>query len=151
MSRHQWDALMTPGAQAHPASDEQTLAALLTTFQGEAPVCRPLSDGALLFAWRLEAYWLLVLRRAPEAQPTRAVPPHSASLPQTRLRAALQRRWRRAAALDQAHLALTNDGELVALCRIAVTVVRQILAHPGTAHDALSAVLIPLRKLLDES
>jgi hypothetical protein len=154
MSRQQWDALMAQEARAQPASDEQTLAALLTTFQGDVPVCRLLADGALIFAWRVEADWLLALRHAPVSlpQPQPAVPPpHAAGSPEMRLRAALQRRWRRSAALDQAHLALGSDGEVVALCRFAVTAAQHALAHPGTVHDAMSAVLIPLRKLLDES
>jgi hypothetical protein len=151
MSHHQWDSLTALGVPTPMADDAQALAALLSGFQGDVPMCRRLHDGALLFAWYSGEHWLLVLRRTSEPQQNRAPAQHATLTPQMRFRAALQRRWRRAAALDQAHLALSRDGEVVALYRIAATAVQQMLAHPGSAQDALNAVLTPLRKLLDES
>lgn len=150
MSGGTWDDLMEPVDGAGHQSDEQALAMLLSTFQGDAPVSRQLADGMRLSAWRREDCWVLVLRPASGNGPGHALSHHAGPTADSLFRAALQRRWRRAGALDRAHVAMGGDGTVYALCRLPLSVARAMIAQAETDIDALSAILAPMRKLLDD-
>jgi len=147
MSGGRWDRMMAAPVPLSAEGDEQALALLFSMHQGDAPLSLRLADGAHLIAWRHDACWLLALRGDAEREPKQSLARSNTS--EMRLRAALQRRWRRAGALDRAHVALGRDGAVYALCRLSLDAAQE-LAQAGAQRDAWSALLTPMRKLLDE-
>ena len=151
MLRTSWSEAMAQVSGTDDHSDEQALAILLSTHQGDAPLARQLSDGAQLSVWRTDGYWVLALRRAPSLPRHRHTPRPMAATPDTLFRTALRHRWQRAGALDAVHVALGGDGAVHALCRVSFAAARDMATQLTSDHDALNALLTPMRKLLDEN